>query len=49
MSQAPALISLVQVVVIVVIVVVVVVKMCGKVENDEAKSGNDKAKGVPGR
>ena len=25
------------------------VKTCGKAENDEAKSGNDEAKGVPGR
>ena len=27
----------------------VIVKTCGKAENDEAKSGNDEAKGVPGR
>ena len=25
------------------------VKTCGKAENDEAKSGNDEAKRVPGR
>ena len=25
------------------------VKTCGKAENDEAKSGNDEAKGVPER
>ena len=25
------------------------VKTCGKAENDEDKSGNDEAKGVPGR
>ena len=25
------------------------VKTCGKAENDEAKSGNDEAKGVPGQ
>ena len=25
------------------------VKTCGKAENDEVKSGNDEAKGVPGR
>ena len=27
----------------------VVVKTCGKAENDEAKSKNDEAKGVPGQ
>ena len=26
-----------------------IVKTCGRVENDEAKSGNEEAKGVPGR
>ena len=29
--------------------VIDLVKTCGKAENDEAKSGNDEAKGVPGR